>query len=292
MSDVTLMKMLLPLVTLLATATAQAAEDTCAKAYETAQELRADGLLRAARDVLGMCVRPSCPTFIRDDCGKWLADVETSLPSVAFVVRMQGKDVADVSVTCDEELLAERLDGRPITLDPGKHSCRFEAAGAQAAQRDVVMAEGHKNRLVEVELAPAPRVAAPVAVTRPARGEPPRPLATGAEGQVRNRLAIAFAATAAAGLGGFVALGLQGMAQERSLASGCAPACGDADIEGVRATYILADVALGVGLASATAAAYLLFTGHRSEAAPRPSGASLLAVPLPDGAAVALRSLF
>src|SRR5688572_19793106 len=109
------MKTLLPLALLTLalvapTATARASDDTCAKAYETAQELRADGLLRAARDVLNMCVRPSCPSFIRDDCGKWLQDVESSLPSVAFAVRLQGKDVEAVNVTCDEELITERLD--------------------------------------------------------------------------------------------------------------------------------------------------------------------------------------
>jgi hypothetical protein len=311
MPDLTLMKTLLTLVLLLTTAAAQAADDTCAKAYETAQELRADGLLRAARDVLRMCVRPSCPTFIRSDCGKWLSDVETSLPTVAFAVRMRGQDVEAVNVTCDEELLTERLDGRPIALDPGKHSCRFEAAGAQTAQLDVLMAEGHKNRIVQVDLTPAgprpvsipaaaPAATAPAATaaattSRAARVGPPRlPPADLTERQVRNRLAIAFAATALAGVGSFVGLGLKGLNQERNLAAGCAPGCGDADVEGVRATYILADVALGVGLASATAAAYILITGGKSkpEGPIRAAGTSLWATPLPDGAAVAVRSRF
>jgi hypothetical protein len=293
------MKTLLVLALLLATATAQAADETCAKAYETAQELRADGLLRASRDVLRMCVRPSCPTFIRDDCGRWLADVEISMPSVNFAVRLGGKDLEAVAVTCDEELLTERLDGRPIALDPGKHTCRFEAAGAQTAKLDVLMAEGHKNRVVEVDLTPLRRPAPPPpapAVTRtvPLKRAPLSPLFP-PDSQARTRLAIAFAATAVAGVSSFVGLGLRGMRQERNLASGCAPACGDADVEGVRATYILADVALGVGLASATAAAYILLTGEGQGMTERPgraAGASLLAMPLPDGAAVAVRSRF
>ena len=231
MPDLTLMKTLLTLVLLLTTAAAQAADDTCAKAYETAQELRADGLLRAARDVLRMCVRPSCPTFIRNDCGKWLGDVDTSLPTVAFAVRMAGQDLEEVTVTCDEELLTERLDGRPIALDPGKHSCRFEAAGAQTGQLDVLIAEGHKNRVVQVDLrtpaappaptptpappptraaAPAPRVrrAPPAPPLSAAGGAGPSPPATRRSASMRTRLAIGFAATALAGVGSFVGLGL------------------------------------------------------------------------------------
>ncbi len=288
--------------------TARAADDTCAKSYETAQELRADGLLRAARDVLRMCVRPGCPAFVRDDCAKWLIEVDTSLPTAAFVVRMAGKDLEHVTVTCDEELLTERLDGRTVHLDPGKHTCRFEAAGAAPGTIELLIAEGHKNRLVDVELQPArpapPPRPLPVRLAAVGRATAPGPgpagdlpagelSATGGlDPKARTRLAIALAATSVVGVGTFVGLGLRGMGQERSLSSGCAPGCGGRDVDVVRRTYLVADIGLGLGVATALGAAYLLLTDGDGERPRTGRSASLWPVPLADGAAVAVRSLF
>ena len=289
------------MLTVAAAPVAQAAEDTCAKAYETAQELRADGLLRAARDVLRMCVRTSCPAFIRGDCGKWLNDVELALPTAAFAVRMAGKDLEQVTVVCDDELLAEKLDGRTLPMDPGKHSCRFESPGAEPAGIEVLIAEGQKNRVIEVELQPAatrppPTPLAPAAASPPSTGIPERDLSSApAPGsKLRKRLGIAMAAASVGGLAGFVAMGLRGVRDERSLAASCAPACGDLDVGIVRYNYLLADIGLGVGVVSAMVAGYLLLGGDGVPSTDRtPSSTpAVSAVPLADGAALTLRSPF
>jgi hypothetical protein len=297
-----------------ATGLAQAApEDSCAKSYETAQELRADGLLRAARDVLRSCVRPSCQAFIRDDCARWLDEVELAMPSAVFVVRMGGKVVDDVTVICDEEPLTEKVDGRAMTIDPGKHTCRFEAASATPGRIDVLIIEGQKNRVIEVDLrprvaplppvkAPAPaapavsrpqvRVSAPAAIRLPARRE--QPGLPPAEQEFRKSLAIAFGATAVAGVGTFAVLGLRGLAEERNLAGSCAPICERRDIGAIRTTYLLADIGLGIGLVSAALAGYLVISDRASEAAgpSAAAGASISAVPLGGGGFLSLQSLF
>jgi hypothetical protein len=266
-------------------------EDTCAQAYETAQELRADGLLRAARDVLRMCVRKSCQPFIRDDCSKWLNEVESGLPSVVFAVRLANEDLETVSVLCDDELLTERLDGRAIPLDPGKHSCRFEAPRAQPARMDLFIIEGQKNRVVQIELAaassapPAALAGAPGSDRGPRRGL----------GQLRHpRLTLALAGTALAGAATFVGLGLRGLNMERELAGSCAPECSRQDVRIVRTQYVVADVALGVGLAAAAGAVYLFFSRNRpgDAAAPEQTGPLVSALPLPGGGTVAVTSLF
>jgi hypothetical protein len=314
-------KLAVCLLLLSAPGTARAVEDTCAKAYETAQELRADGLLRAARDVLRMCVRQSCLPFIRNDCSKWLGEVDIALPSVVFAVRMAGRDLEQVTVSCDEELLVERLDGRAVPMDPGKHVCRFESDGAQAGQIDIVIAEGHKNRVIQVDLqpvappeppptpatatataatrAPAPIAAAALAPARP----PPSLIRKPAEAPVpppldpakdpRKRLTVALAAASVAGVGSFVALGLRGLLHERDLSTSCAPACPTRDVRAIRINYLLADIGLGVGLASGAAAAYLLLTGERSPSSDRSTVLSRIRpVPLADGAALTLGSPF
>jgi hypothetical protein len=307
-----------------------AAQDTCAKAYETAQELRADGLLRAARDVLRMCVRQACQPFIRNDCIKWLGEVDLALPSVVFAVRMAGRDLEQVTVSCDEELLVERLDGRAVPLDPGKHSCRFESAGAHPGQIEVLIAEGHKNRVIQVDLqplaapAPPPALAVatpatlpaaaaaavpaaapspdpptrstvpPPAISKPVLVPGPAPLAMDASRDPRKRLTVALAAASVAGVGSFVALGLRGLMHERDLSINCAPACPTRDVRSIRTNYLLADIGLGVGLVSAAAAAYLVLTDKRSPSSDRSSTALSLVrpVPLADGGALTVGSSF
>ena len=264
-------------------------EDTCAQAYETAQELRADGLLRAARDVLRMCVRKSCQPFIRDDCSKWLNDVESGMPSVVFVVRMAGQDLETVSVSCDDELLTERLDGRAIPLDPGKHSCRFEAPRGQPVAIDVFIVEGQKNRVVPVELTAAAAAKPATSVAVPLLPEPAGDQDAGGRGH--RGLTLALTGTALAGAAVFVGLGLRGIQMERRLAGSCAPDCSRNDIRIVRAQYIAADVGLGIGLAAAGAAAYLFFSSApRGDT--RRASASVSAFPLPAGGAVAVTSIF
>jgi hypothetical protein len=54
---------------------------TCAAAAETAQRLRARGLLLDARGQLRTCSRDECPAAVRADCQEWLAEIERSLPA-------------------------------------------------------------------------------------------------------------------------------------------------------------------------------------------------------------------
>jgi hypothetical protein len=233
--------------------TARAAED-CATHYERAQELRLDGHLRAAQEDLLSCAQNSCPAFIRNDCTKWLDEVQAAQPTVVFVARQAGRDVAEVTVTCNEQLLADRLDGRAILIDPGRQQCRLEAAGAEPATVELLVVEGQKGRLVEVDLVairPPPR-------PRPAPPPPP---------PARSPAPLVLAGVGAAGLAGFVALGASGLSSEHRLRDLCAPDCSSSDVRSVRTRYAFADVSLGIGIVSAAIAGYLFW--HRdAERAP------------------------
>jgi hypothetical protein len=245
------MRWLLAIALVAAPLAAQAAaNDDCAKAYERAQESRLDGRLRAAQEDLLSCAQTACPAFIRNDCGKWLDEVQVQQPSVVFVARRNGGDVADVSVTCNNQLLTDHLDGRPMPLDPGQQICRFEAAGAVPAVLELLIVEGQKGRLVEVNLA----AVAPPPAPRPAPPPPPPPSSW------RGPTKVVLASVAVLGVGGFVGLATSGLSAEHHLRDTCAPACADSEVQSVRTRYTLADISLGVGLASAAVAGYLFLS--------------------------------
>jgi hypothetical protein len=264
---------LLAVATLLAlTGQARAGPQACARAYESAQERRVEGRLRAAHEQLLACAQASCPAFIRSDCAQWLAEVETAQPSVVFTAPQAVRDLELVTVTCDGERLASGLDGRAIAMDPGKHTCRFDSPGVRPTSVSLLVSEGQKSRVVEIALDGAAAPGQAAARPRPGLAVP-----------------LVLSGVAALGLVGFAAFGGSGLAAEQRLGQRCAPACDAGAVNAVRRSYHLADISLGAGMVAATAAGYLLWKGRES---PRPGGASV-AVGLPaGGAAVMVRSPF
>jgi hypothetical protein len=248
----------------LASAGARAAPaESCVPAYERAQELRTEGKLRAARAQLLACAQPACQGFIRSDCGKWLDEVTAGIPTVVFAARRDGRDTDQVRVTAGGEVVAERLDGRAVAVDPGKHRFRFEASDGAAGEAEILAIEGQKRRVVQIDLRLPAAVVPPVAA-------PPAPIAL--PWHARRPLRFALAGVGALGLGGFAVLGWTGWRKEKDLSGTCAPACGSGPVQSVRTRYLLADISLGVGLAAAGAAVYLHFR-HRAGPPERDAGA-------------------
>jgi hypothetical protein len=225
-------------------ARAQAADspNACAAAYEKAQERRLDGDLLGARERLLECAAPGCAAFIQRDCARWLGEVETALPTVVVLARdVDGHDLTTVTVGSDGVPLAAELDARPITLNPGKHRLTFESAGLSSAPVDVLLVQGQKNRVVEVVLsAPAAR-----AKTSPAAF----PRATSVAGALTLAGLLTF--------GSFAVAGERAESTDRQLPCAVTRTCSDAQLAGARRDYLLADVALTVGVVSAAATAYL-----------------------------------
>lgn len=239
--------------------------DACVQAYEGAQEKRLAGMLRAAREDLSGCTQATCPAFMRTDCARWLEEIEAAQPTVVFVVRLGARDLEEVTVTCNDQQLADHLDGRAIAIDPGRQVCRFEAAGVQPATTELMMVEGHKRRVVEIALQavpPPPRPAPP----------PPRPVK-----RASLVAPLVLSGVALAGVGGFVGFGVSGLNAEHRLRDECSPGCSPDDLAPVRRRYALADVSLGLGLLAAAAAGYLYWSGRQEE------GTRVGVVPGPDG---------
>ncbi len=174
----------------------------CVAANETGQDLRRTGKLHEARASFTACVAAACPSAVREDCAERLADVDRASPTVVFAASdATGKDLTAVRVSVDGAPLADALDGKAATLDPGEHQVRFEADGLPSEDQRVVLSEGDKNRRIHVVLGHVP-------AAEPPPSPPPPPPGAGLGAQRAVGIGLAGGAVIGAGVGavlGFVA---------------------------------------------------------------------------------------
>ena len=92
-----------------------------------------------------------CPALVRQDCAQWNSELAQTLPTVVFGARDErGRDLFDVIVSIDGEPIVKKLDGKSVTVDPGKHTFRFEAEGFPAVSETVLIKEGERARVFNV----------------------------------------------------------------------------------------------------------------------------------------------
>jgi hypothetical protein len=267
-------------------------KQTCAVAYENAQQLRSKLKLRRARDQLLICGHSSCPSVVTRDCNAWLEEIEVELTSVVFRVRdARGQEVTDVRISMDGEHLRDKLDGSSVFVDPGMHVFRFEADGGAVGEVRQMLRKGDRDRPIDLTL--KPRGEEPF--SKPEQDDLDR-----ADGGLASRLADASgeskppvelqltspsSATRAPGLGTYVAagvgvvalssfayFGLSAQGEAADLRRTCAPSCPTERVDAVRSKLVVANVSLGVGVAAiGVGAALWLMQGS-----PSPPAASSL----------------
>jgi hypothetical protein len=227
----------------------------CAAAYEHSQELRASSKLHEARDAMVICAQDACPSFVQSDCTQWLSDIQREMPTVVVAAKdASGSDVSNVKVTIDGGPVEPDNEGRAVAVDPGRHVFRFELEGAVPIERQIVVRQGEKDRVIEVTFESTQ--GAPLATEQ----KPPSALAStpivDAEmsdvtkpGPLRPYAYVA-GGIGAAGLVGFTVLGLVARGQKSDLeSSGCKPNCSRDTVDGIRTKVVLADISLGLGVA-------------------------------------------
>lgn len=261
----------------------------CNAAYEKAQVLRKARKLRAARDELLLCSQSKCPGVIAADCGPWLREVESGLPSVVVVARdPSGADVPAVKVYVDGVLLTYRLSGTPIDVDPGEHTFAFEPERGQRVEQTVLVNMGEKNRLLQVTIrgdgAAAP---APAGPAKP--GEAPKD-----EGKKGSFVpGIVVGALGLASLGVSFGMYFSAKSSLDQLRGSCAPHCAQADVDSVRTKGIVSDVTFGVGLAGIGAGVLMMILMRPTEKAA--TGALVptpVLAPLPGGGLAGIAARF
>jgi hypothetical protein len=170
----------------------------CLDASEQGQKLRDGGAYLRARQRFIACAAEQCPGEVRKTCVAWLEDLEKLVPTVVFAAAAHGHDVTDVRVSADGNVVAERIDGKPVPLDPGEHRLRFERAGEQAVEQPLVLRAGEKERLVSARFGPEP-LPSPGPTTSSTAAPPPEPPALGRTAfYALGALAIASLVTGAA----------------------------------------------------------------------------------------------
>ncbi len=230
-------------------------KDTCINAYEQTQTLRKDGKLITARQQALSCAKGDCPALLSKDCTKWSSELEAQTPSVVIEAKSPtGADVQAVSVKVDGVALTEKLDGKPIQVDPGSRVFRFEMDGAAPIEKTVVLKEGEKSHKIPIAFAP-------LAATTPTPSDSnDRPIPTAV--WVFGGVSIAALATSAV-------FTIDGLGKKSDLES-CKPRCNADDVDAMNTRFTFADVALGAGVVAAAATLYLFFS--RPSAAGAPSG--------------------
>jgi len=237
-----------------------AEELDCVAVYEDALEKRKNGELTAARARFAQCTQPSCPGPVREECAGQARRLAQVIPTIVPAAKTSaGRELVDVRVLVDGELLTERLSGRGHRLDPGPHTFRFETADLPPVELSMVLAEGERLRRIEAVFD---------AGTGPS-GEPQAiPLATWILGGV-----------GVAGLIGFTYFGLSGLSQESDLESqNCEPNCSADDTDDIARTYLFADISLAIGVVALGGATYVYFSSRQGGAEPGTEGRTLVGV--------------
>ncbi|HET9958044.1 MAG TPA: hypothetical protein VFQ61_26285 [Polyangiaceae bacterium] len=269
-------------------ARAQETAQACASAYEEAQRLRARGALKQASHEAQVCSQVECNQFIVQECIKLYEQIQADTPSMIFTARNgDGEELNAVQVQVDGQVVAERLDGRPIDLDPGPHTFRFEAAGLPPLETKHTARVGDRNRVIEVMLGekrapqPPPPALAPTSPLLPPQGGTRHaqvPVGT----WVLGGLGIV-------GLGAFGYLRLAATNEYNDFATTCSPRCDPKETDKVHTKFQLSYVALGVGAVSLGGAA-LVYVLTREKDGARESSVAL--VPTEDGLRAGWRTRF
>jgi hypothetical protein len=239
--------------------------DQCINANEQAGQLRKAGKLRDARTSLRLCSADVCPAAVRRDCLAGAERVDADVPSITLSAQdPTGNDLAAVRVSIDGQLVAERLDGKPVEVDPGEHVFRFEAAGLPPLEKRLVIVEAEKNRRERVQLGEPKPVAAP------APAPPPQPPPVAAEHHGASRRSVGFV-VGGVGLGVMAVGGVAGIlavAEWSSAKDACGtvnfplrcnnPSQASSDRSTTLAAGAVADIGLGVGAVALVTGAVLV----------------------------------
>jgi hypothetical protein len=238
--------------------------EECVAANEQSGPLAQAGKLREARANLVRCSAASCPGVVRDDCIKGALQIDAALPTIVFEARdAAGNDLSAVRVTMDGALLADKLNGTAIEVDPGDHAFAFESAG-QRLEKRLIVHQGEKNRREPVVLG------GPAAVPPPSDTPAERP-SEGAGGLGTQRV-VAIGAGAAGVVGVVVGsvLGLVASSRWQQAKNECGAGCAlgtpaQADASSAHTMAALADVSFTVGAVGLATAAVLWVLAPQSK---------------------------
>lgn len=260
---------------------ADPAVSECLRASSASLTAANEHKLRAERAELLICAQDSCPPEIRKECLRRVEQVNASIPTVVFeVTDARGNDVSAIRLTMDGELLAERLDGTALAVDPGEHEFVFESPQVPTLTRRFVLRAGEKDRRIPIRLegpGAAGAASAPTQATGTASDLRPPPQSdpgTDRSSSTQQTLGWIALGTGAVGLStwaltGALALSKKGAIDEDCPKNTCSTSVRDEASEYNRLRTV-STIGFFTGIAAAGAGLALLLTAP--EAAPRSGG--------------------
>ena len=76
--------------------------DQCADSAEHGQAERKLGHLLLARGEFRLCAVAKCPRVVRDDCTRWVDELDAAIPTVLFgATNDHGEDITSLKVSVD-----------------------------------------------------------------------------------------------------------------------------------------------------------------------------------------------
>lgn len=251
------------LVAIVSASTADAAaapddREQCANAAEQAQQFRDEGKYRRAREQMLSCARDACPGPIKSDCGKWLSELDRDAPTVVFGARDAKGDLFDVKVSMDGLLIQERLDGKPVLVDSGEHTFKFESAKDGVKEEKVLVRAAEKARAITVVFG-SNVPASGGSGSSGAKGGADRGTSPPAQEEGSIVPALVVGGIGVLALGSFAFFGATGSSDVDDLQK-CRPNCKEEDVDSARTKLIIADISLGVGIVALGVATYMFLT--------------------------------
>ena len=223
----------------------------CIRAHADAQVLERDGKLLAAAQTLLECTSLACPNMIRTDCSAFAQRVADKTPTIVVMAQgAVGNALPLRELSIDGVALDPARASAAIPADPGPHVLRGRANDAAVGERAFSLEPGEKQHVVVLRLEPV----SPAGMSQPAP-KADRPL-----------LAYGLTATSAVAFGAFALFAVKGKGTQADLEQTCVPHCTASQVQPMRTQYLVADVSLGVGVASALTAAYLFVIDGRPPA--------------------------
>ena len=238
------------------------AGSTCVSAADKGQDQRAAGKLKEARATFLGCAQSTCKEVIRNDCERWIREIDKDIPSIVVRVTDARKhDVLGVTLTIDDAPL-ERDGSAPVLVDPGPHVVRARTAAGDVAESKAHVVVGEHARIVDVRFDRAleedgSRYAEPLQPA--AKPEEPSEVTKGPS----LVLPLTLGAVGVVALGTFGVFQWQGRRDFAELENGCGRtrSCTDAETAPVKEKFAISIVALGMSAVALGAAAYFFFTG-------------------------------
>lgn len=235
-------------------------DKACMAAAAKGQELRDEGKFVEAKPHFQQCADATCPAPIPGYCAEWLADLGKKMPSVVFRATDEGgRDVADANVEIDGKRTVA-VDGRPVEIDPGKHTIKITRPGSKPFEDVIVVAQSEKDRIVLAKLA--------VASAPPPAGPPAGTEDTKKGGGVPTASVVSWAIGGAALLS-FAGFGLKARIDYDDYEARCGNRCAESERDTVATSVMIADISLVVAVVAAGVGTYFFLTRPTSVAPPK-----------------------